>query len=146
MELKNRIQEDLKSALRAQEKRRLIALRLLLSSIRQREIDQRITLQDSDIIAVIEKMIKQRKDSIEQFKKGQRPDLVSQEEEEVTILSSYLPTQLSETEIKALISEVVSKALPDSKDMGTIMRQLKPLLQGRADMSLVSGWVKEILG
>src|SRR5207248_6621779 len=122
MALRDRITEDMKSAMRAGEKERLAAIRLALAAIKQREVDERITLDDGQVLAVLEKMIKQRREAITQFESGGRADLVAKEQAELTMLQAYLPAQLSETEIDALIAEAIaSTAAASIKDMGKVM-------------------------
>jgi uncharacterized protein YqeY len=144
--LKERINDDVKAALRAGDKRRLGALRLILAAIKQREVDERITLDDAQVISVLDKMIRQRKESIEMYQKGGRQDLVNQESFELQLLQGYLPTPLADAEIDALVKRAITEAGAVSiKDMGKVMAILKPQLQGRADMSAVSGLVKQHL-
>jgi len=144
--LKERINEDVKSAMRAQDKRRLGALRLITAAVKQREVDERITLDDAQVLAVLEKMIKQRRDSIAQYQAGNRPDLVDQENFELQLIQSYLPVQLSEAEIDQVISEVIAATgASNPKDMGKVMGTLKSRLAGQADMSVVSNRVKQRL-
>lgn len=146
MTLKARIEQDRNAALKAQEKERLGALRLLLSAIKQIEVDQRIQLDDTQILAVIEKLIKQRRESIEQFKQANRQDLMNKEQAEIDVMQIYLPEQLSEAEVDQLIqSAITATAASTMKDMGNVMAQLKPQLQGRADMSKVSSKIKSLL-
>jgi uncharacterized protein YqeY len=141
--LKTRVQNDMKDAMRAKDQKRLDAIRLLLAAIKQREVDERITLDDSQVMAVIEKMLKQRRDSIDQYQKANRQDLVDQESYEVDLLQQYLPAQLTEAEIEQAVAEAVSSTGAASiKDMGKVMGILKPKLQGRADMGVVSAKIK----
>ncbi len=143
MTLKERIQEDMKSAMRSGEKDRLANIRLILSAVKQREVDERIVLDDVQVLSVIEKMIKQRKESIVQFEAGNRPDLVAKEAAELVLLQAYMPEQLGETEIDALITEAISATGAASiKDMGKVMAQVKAAAAGRADMGLVSARIK----
>jgi len=145
--LKSRIQEEMKIAMRAREKERLGTIRLITSEIKQIEVDQRIELDDSQVIAVLDKMLKQRRDSISQFEKAERDDLVAKERAEVEIIQTFLPTQLTEAEIVDLIRAAVTETGAESaRDMGKVMGVLKPQLQGRADMKAVSGLVKSQLG
>ncbi len=142
-ELKNRITEDVKSAMRSKNKARLATLRLLTAAIKQKEVDERIEMDDAAILAVLDKMVKQRKDSIEQYTKAARTDLADVEQAEIVIIQEYLPAQLSDAEIMQLIDEAVSNTGASSmQDMGKVMGQLKPKLQGRADMGAVSGKIK----
>ena len=144
--LRQRIESDMKVAMRAREKDRLGTIRLILSSIKQREIDERITLTDTDILAVLDKMIKQRRDSITQFERAGRQELADKEAAEVTVIQEYLPAALSETEIEAVIVEAITiSGATSPQDMGKIMGLVKPRLQGRTDMGLVSRKVKEKL-
>src|ERR1700756_2404407 len=143
MALKDRITEDMKTAMRAGEKDRLAAIRLALAAIKQREVDERITLDDSQVLTVLEKMIKQRKESLVQFQAGNRQDLVDKEAAEITLLQSYLPSQLSDAEIDALIGEAIAAAGAASiKDMGKVMGLIKSKAQGRADMAAVGAKIK----
>jgi len=145
--LKQRIDKDMKDAMRAREKERLGAIRLLLAAIKQVEIDQRIELDDTAVLVVIDKMSKQRRESIEQYNKAGRDDLAAQEDFELGILLGYLPAQLDEAEINALIDEAFNTTGAASmQDMGKVMALLKPKLQGRADIGAVSGKVRQRLG
>ena len=147
MTLKERITEDMKSAMRAGEKERLAAIRLALAAIKQREVDERITLDDGQVLAVLEKMIKQRREAITQFESGGRADLVAKETAEIAVLQGYMPTPLTEAEIDALIREAISATGAASmKDMGKVMAAVKPKAQGRADMSALSARIKQKLG
>jgi uncharacterized protein YqeY len=147
MSLKERITEDMKSAMRAAQKERLGTVRMILAGIKQREVDERVTLDDSQVLAVIDKMVKQRKESIAQFETGGRADLVAKEKAEIALLQEYLPTQLSPDEIEALISAAIAKTGAASlKDMGKVMGALKSELAGRADMATVSARIKQKLG
>ena len=146
MTLKERITEDMKSAMRAGEKERLGTIRLALAAIKQREVDERITLDDGQVLAVLEKMIKQRKEAITQFQAGGRADLVAKESAEVSILESYLPARMSDAELDALIAgAIASSGATSAKDMGKVMALVKSQAQGRADMGAVSARVKEKL-
>ena len=143
MTLRERVNEDMKSAMKARETEKLGAVRLILAAVKQREVDERITLDDPAVIAVIEKMIKQRKDSISQFEKAARQDLADKEKFELGILEAYLPQQLSQAEVDAIIAEAVGASGAKSPaDMGKVMALVKPRLAGRADMGKVSGLVK----
>ena len=147
MALRERITEDMKSAMRAGEKARLGTIRLALAAIKQREVDERITLDDGQVLAVLERMIKQRREAITQFASGGRADLVAKETAEITVLQGYLPAQMSEAEIDALIGEAIAATGAASiKDMGKVMAVVKPRAQGRADMGAVSARVKQRLG
>lgn len=143
MSLKIRINDDVKAAMRAGDARRRDALRLLLAALKQREVDERKELGDADVIAIIDKMIKQRRDSITQFEQGGRQDLADAEKFEVDVLQAYMPQAMSETDIAAAIAAAIqesgAKGMPD---MGKVMAALKPKLTGRADMAKVSASVK----
>ena len=146
MTLKEQITEDMKSAMRAKEAERLGTIRLLLAAIKQREVDERITVDDVGIIAIIEKLIKQRKDSIEQFQKAGRTDLVDQESKELGILQAYMPAQLSAAEVQSAIQKVIADlGASGPQDMGKVIGALKAQLAGKADMGMVSGLVKAAL-
>jgi uncharacterized protein YqeY len=141
--LKTRIQDDVKTAMRAGDKARLATLRLISAAIKQVEVDERKDLQDADLIGILDKMCKQRRESIEQYGKAGRDDLVKAEEAELAIISEYLPQQLSDSEIAALIDEAINETGASSmKDMGKVMGLIKPKAQGRADMGKLSGLVK----
>ncbi len=144
MTLKTKITEDMKDAMRARDTARLSTIRLLLAAVKQREVDERIELTDADVVAIIEKMIKQRKDSIAQFEAGHRADLADIERAETAVLSGYMPAALSDAEIDAEIASAVAAtgAAPAMAAMGKIMAILKPKLAGRADMGAVSARVK----
>jgi uncharacterized protein YqeY len=143
MPLRERLNDEMKVAMKAREQQKLDALRLLLSEVKRREVDERVTLDDAGVISVVEKMIKQRKDSISQFEKAARHDLADKEKFEVGILEGYLPQQLSAPEIDAIIAEAVaSTGAKSPADMGKVMGVVKPKLAGRADMGKVSGLVK----
>jgi uncharacterized protein YqeY len=142
-DIKNKLSDDVKDAMRAKEKKLLAALRLIQAAFKQKEIDDRIELTDEHMIVILDKMAKQHRDSISQFKDANRNDLVEIEEYELDIITSYLPAQLSEDEIKDLINNAISKTGAESiKDMGKVMGILKGELQGRADMGKVSGLIK----
>jgi uncharacterized protein len=146
MTLKERITEDMKSALRAGQKERLGTIRLALAAIKQREVDERITLDDGQVLAVLEKMIRQRKEAITQFQAGGRADLVAKETAEVSILETYLPARLSDAELDALIAgAIASTGASSAKDMGKVMALVKSQAQGRADLGVVSARVRERL-
>lgn len=147
MNLKERITEDMKSAMRSGEKRQLGVIRLALAAIKQIEVDDRIeSLDDAQVITVLDKMIKQRRESISQYQKAGRDDLQEQEEYEITILQPYLPEALSESEINAIIDQAITDTGASSiKEMGKVMGIIKPKMQGRADMGKVSGQIKERL-
>ncbi|PPK42705.1 hypothetical protein B0G57_11796 [Trinickia symbiotica] len=146
MSLKDRINDDMKSAMRARESERLATIRLLLAAIKQREVDERTTLDDTAVTAVIDKMIKQRKDSISQFEAAGRTDLVDKETAELAVLAGYMPAQLSEAEIAAEVQAAVAQTgAAGPQDMGKVMGVLKGKLAGRADMTAVSALVKAAL-
>ena len=146
MTLKERITEDMKNAMRAGEKERLGTIRLVLAAIKQREVDERITLDDTQVLAALEKMIKQRKESITQFESGGRADLVAKEKAELAVLQAYLPEQMSDAEIDAVIAEAVAASGATSiKDMGKVMGLVKAKAQGKADMGAVSARIKQKL-
>ena len=146
MSLKEKITDDMKAAMRAKESARLGTIRLLTSAIKQREVDERIELTDEQILAVIEKMIKQRKDSITQFEAGGRQDLADIEKSELVILSAYMPAALSDAEVQAEVSAAVAAVgAAGPQDMGKVMGVLTPKLAGRADMTAVSAMVKAAL-
>jgi len=143
MPLKLRITEDMKVAMRAKDSARLSTIRLLLAAIKQREVDERIELTDADVLSVIDKMIKQRRDSITQFEAGRREDLAAIERAEVTALEAYMPARLPDAEIDALIAEAIaSTGASGIAGMGKVMALLKPKLAGRADMGAVSARIK----
>jgi uncharacterized protein YqeY len=143
MSLKDRITEDMKSAMRSKETARLSALRLLLAALKQREVDERITLTDADVVAVIDKMLKQRRDSISQYEAAGRQDLADAEKFEVGVLQGYMPQAMSESEVDAAVdAAIVQTGAKGAQDMGKVMAALKPALAGRADMGKVSALVK----
>jgi hypothetical protein len=145
-DLSTRINDDVKVAMKAKDKPRLGVLRLITAAIKQREVDEQITLNDEQVLAVLEKMVKQRKDSIAQYEKAGRDELAQQEAFEIGIIQDYLPEQLSDDEIDALIAEAISSSGAESmKDMGKVMGMLKPKLAGRADMGKVSQIIKKQL-
>ncbi|MDE2139881.1 MAG: GatB/YqeY domain-containing protein [Gammaproteobacteria bacterium] len=147
MPLKDRITADMKNALRAGDKPRLGVLRLMLAAIKHREVDERIHLDDAQVLTVLDKMLKQRRESIAQYEKGQRADLVAQEQAEAVVIQSYLPARLAEAELDKLIADAVQKSGAASmRDMGKVMGLLKPQVQGRADMGAVSARIKAKLG
>lgn len=144
MSLKTQLSDDMKTAMKAGEKARLAVIRLALAAIKQREVDERIVLDDAQILAVLDKMIKQRRDSVQQYQAGNRQDLADQETFEINLLQTYLPQPLTNDEINALISEAITTSgATSSREMGKIMTLLKPQLQGRADMTAVSNLVKQ---
>lgn len=147
MSLKAQISEDMKNAMRAKDSARLGAIRLLQAAIKQREVDERIELSDTDVIAAIEKMLKQRRDSIAAYESANRQDLADVEKFEVTVLQTYLPQQLTEEELNAILEKVVAETGASGiKDMSKVMAAIKPLVVGRADMGKISGLIKTRLG
>ena len=143
MTLREKINEDMKTAMKARESEKLGTIRLLQAALKQKEVDERIELTDDLILAIIEKMLKQRRDSIEQFTAGNRMDLVTKEEFEVGVLSAYMPQQLSEAEVLAILDGViVETGATSAKDIGKVMNALRPKVAGRADMGKLSGLVK----
>jgi uncharacterized protein len=145
--LKERITDDMKAAMRSGEKERLGVIRMITSGIKQREVDERISLDDAQVLSVLEKMIKQRKESVEQFKAGNRQDLADKEAAEITLLQGYMPSQLSAQELDALINDAVAASGAASiKDMGKVMAIIKTKAQGRADMGAVGAKIKAKLG
>jgi uncharacterized protein len=147
MSLKERITDDMKAAMRSGEKERLGVIRMITSAIKQREVDERISLDDAQVLSVLEKMIKQRKESLVQFQAGNRQDLVDKEAAEITLLQGYLPSQLSDTEIDALIKDAVAATgAATIKDMGKVMALIKGKAQRRADMAAVGAKIKAKLG
>ncbi len=147
MSLKARITEDMKNAMRSGDKDRLGLIRMLQAGIKQREVDERIELDDTQVLAVIEKMVKQRKDSVEQFRAGGREDLALREAAEIDWLAAYLPAQLSEAELNDLIREAIAESGASSmKEMGKVMGLIKPRVQGRTDMGALSARIKASLG
>lgn len=142
-DLKHRINEDVKAAMRGKEKQRLAALRLITAAIKQKEVDERIELDDAQTTGVLDKMAKQRRESIEQYEKAQRADLVARERFELELITSYLPQPLAAAEIQSLIDgAIAATGAASMKDMGKVMGQLKAQMQGRADLGKVSGMVK----
>jgi uncharacterized protein YqeY len=143
MSLKARISDDMKSAMRARDAERLKAIRLLLAAIKQREVDERIELADADVVGVIDRMLKQRRESIAQFEKAGRQDLATAEQAEIDVLQEYMPQPLGEAEIEQLIEAAIAGAKATGpKEMGAVMAALRPQLTGRADMAVVSQRVK----
>jgi len=146
-EIKAKILEDMKTAMKAQDKERLATIRLIQAALKQKEVDERIELTDADVLAILDKMVKQRRDSIDQFQKGGREDLAAKEQAEIEVLQTYLPQQLSDDEINTLIDEAFAETGANGmQDMGKVMGVLKPKLQGRADMGKVSQQVRAKLG
>ena len=151
MSLKDQITEDMKTAMRAKDSARLLTIRGLLAACKQREVDERITLDDAAVIAIVDKLVKQRKDSITQFTAGNRPDLVEKEAAELLVLEGYLPQRLSANEVAAEVAKVVAELstelgrAPAAADMGKVMGAVKTRLAGKADMGVVSAAVKRAL-
>ncbi|SRR5579883_726268 len=144
--IKEKILEDMKVAMRSQEKERLATIRLIMAALKQREVDERIVLTDEQIIAVLNKMIKQRRDSITQYEAGNRADLAQKEAEEIRVIQQYLPAQMDETELDKIIQAAIHESgATSAKDMGKVMGLVKPKVQGKADMTIVSAKVKEQL-
>lgn len=145
-ELKARIQEDVKTAMKAQDKPRLNTLRLITAALKQKEVDERIVLTDANVIEILNKMLKQRQESIEQYRNGGREDLVAQEQFEIEVIKAYMPTALSDAEVVALLEAAIAEAGASSaKEMGKVMNILRPQIQGRTDMKAVSELVKQRL-
>ena len=143
MPLREQLNEDIKTAMKAREQDKLAALRLMLSAVKQREVDERITLDDAGVVSVVEKMIKQRRESIAQYEKAARQDLADKEKFEIGVIEAYLPQQLSQGEIDAIVAEAIAATgAKSAADMGKVMGVVKPKLAGRADMGKVSGLVK----
>jgi len=146
MSLKEQITEDMKSAMRAKDSGRLGTIRLLLAAMKQREVDERIELDDAAVVAIVEKLIKQRKDSIAQFQTAGRDDLVAIENAELVVLQAYMPAQMSEAEVAAVVAQAVQQVgATGPQDMGKVMGIVKPQLAGKADMGVVSAQVKAAL-
>jgi uncharacterized protein YqeY len=146
MTLKDRITDDMKTAMRSGDKERLATVRLALAAIKQREVDERIVLDDTQVLAVLDKMIKQRREAITQFESGGRADLVAKETSEIAVLQHYLPAQLGAAEVDALIAEAIAASGATSvKDMGKVMALVKPKAQGRTDIGAVSARIKQKL-
>lgn len=144
--LKERLQEDMKAALRAKEKQRLGTIRLIHAAIKQREIDERVSLDDAQVIVVLDKMLKQRRDSFTQYEQAGRQDLADQEAFEIAVIQAYLPQPLTEEELTVMLKQALADSQASSiKDLGKVMGLLKPQLQGRADMRKVSEQVKQLL-
>ena len=146
MSLKSRIQDDIKTAMRARERERLGCLRLITAAIKQKEVDERVELEDAAVLAVLDKMVKQRRESLEQYESAGRSDLAGQERWELELIATYLPEQLGADELNTLIGEAVeSVGATSMRDMGAVMAKLRPQVQGRADMKAVSTAVREML-
>lgn len=144
--IKGQITEDMKTAMRSQDKDRLATIRLILAALKQREVDERITLTDEHVLAILDKMVKQRRESIAQYEAANRPELAQKEAEEIVVIQQYLPEQLSDTELTGLIDAAIQESgATSAKDMGKVMGILKPKVQGRADVGAVSAKVKDRL-
>ena len=147
MALKEQITNDMKESMKSGDKERLSVIRLILAALKQKEVDERIVLDDAQVLAILEKMLKQRRESVAQFTQGNRPDLVAKEEAEIKVIQGYMPAQLSEAELDAMIAAAVAESGAASiKDMGKVMGILKPKVAGKADMSAVSARIKAKLG
>jgi uncharacterized protein YqeY len=147
MSLKDQITGDMKDAMRAGDKSRLAVIRLILAAVKQREVDERIVLDDTQVLAVLDKMVKQRRDSVSQYQAGNRQDLADKEQAEIELIQSYLPAQLTDAELDALVADAIkTSGAAGIKDMGKVMGLLKPKVQGRADMGQVSAKIKAKLG
>lgn len=145
--LRERINDDMKTAMKARETDKLAAIRLLQAALKQKEVDERVEITDDIVLTIIQKMLKQRQDSITQYKAGNRPDLVAKEEFEVGVLNTYMPQQLSDAEVLAILDGVIAETGATSgKDMGKVMNALRPKIAGRADMGKLSALVKSRLG
>jgi len=143
LSLKAQLQDDMKSAMRTRDKERLAVIRMLMAAVKQREVDDREELADGDVLAVVEKMVKQRRDAEQQYRDANRPELADAEAAEIAVLENYLPTQLSEAEIDQAIENAIAESQAESmRDMGKVMGVLKPRLQGQADMAVVSQRLK----
>ncbi|MES1946540.1 Yqey domain containing protein [Salinisphaera sp. C84B14] len=143
MSLKAQLQDDMKSAMRTRDKERLAVIRMLMAAVKQREVDERGDLDDADVLAVVEKMVKQRRDAEQQYRDANRPELADAEAAEIAVLENYLPTQLSDAEIDQAIDKAIAESQAESmRDMGKVMGLLKPQLQGQADMAVVSQRLK----
>ena len=149
MSLKETITNDMKTAMKAGDSAKLLTIRMLLAAVKQREVDERIVLTDTDVVAIVEKAIKQRKESIAQFTTGNRPDLVAKEEAEAAVLAAYMPAQMSDADVDAVIAaavaEIAATGVAGNAAIGKIMAIVKPKLAGKADMGAVSGKVKAAL-
>ncbi len=144
--IKELILEDMKNAMRSQEKERLGTIRLILAALKQREVDERITLTDDQVLAILDKMLKQRRESIAQYEAGNRKDLAEIENKEITVIQKYLPTPLSSAEVDVLILAAIQESKAESvRDMGKVMSIVKPKIQGRADVAAVSAKIKALL-
>lgn len=143
LELKARLQNDMKEAMRNKDKDRLAVIRMMLAAIKQREIDGQVELDDTGVLAILDKQVKQRKDSVKQYREAGRDELAEKEAAEIAVIETYLPAALSEAEVAALIDETISStAAASMKDMGKVMGMIKPKVQGKADMARVSAMIK----
>jgi hypothetical protein len=144
--IKHRLQEDIKQAMRDRDQQKLTAIRFIMAAVKQREVDERILLDDTQVIAILEKSVKQRKDSIEQFQSAGRDELAAKEQFELELIKTYLPEALSDEEVEMIIKDAIKSSGAESvRDMGKVMGIVKPKLQGRADMSVVSAKIKTLL-
>lgn len=144
--IKDRIREDLKASMKAKDKARLNVIRMMMAAVKQREVDERIELDDAQVIVILDKMLKQRRESIAQFSQAGRDELVAIEQQEILVIQDFLPQPLTEQEISSLITDAITQSGASSiKDMGKVMGLIKPKMQGRADMSTVSVAIKELL-
>ena len=147
MTLRERINEDMKTAMKARDSEKLGAIRLLQAALKQKEVDERVEITDDIVLTTVDKMLKQRRDSIEQYTAGNRMDLVAREQFEVAVLQAYMPAQMSEAELAAVLDQVIAETgATSAKDMGKVMNALRPKVAGRADMGKLSGVVKARLG
>lgn len=147
MSLKDKITQDMKDAMKSGDKDRLGVIRLILAALKQKEVDERIVLDDAQVLAILEKMLKQRRESVAQFTQGKRQDLADKEEAEIKVIQAYMPAQLSDAELDKLVADAVAESGAASvKDMGKVMGILKPKVAGKADMSAVSAKIKSKLG
>jgi uncharacterized protein YqeY len=147
MSLKDKITQDMKDAMKSGDKDRLGVIRLILAALKQKEVDERIVLDDAQVLAILDKMLKQRRESVLQFTQGKRQDLVDKEEAEIKVIQAYMPAQLSEAELDKLVAEAVAESGATSiKEMGKVMGILKPKVAGKADMAAVSARIKARLG
>ena len=147
MSLKDKITQDMKDSMKSGDKDRLGVIRLILAALKQKEVDERIVLDDAQVLAILEKMLKQRRESVTQFTQGKRKDLADKEEAEIRIIQAYMPAQLSDAELDKMVADAVAESGAASvKDMGKVMGILKPKVAGKADMSAVSAKIKARLG
>jgi len=147
LSLKSKINEDMKLAMKAKDAPRLSTIRLILTAVKQKEVDERVVVSDADLLVILDKMAKQRRESIKEFGVAGRQDLVDKEQFELSVIQFYMPTQLSTVEVETLVQEAIKNVAASSiKDMGKVMAILKPQIQGRADMGLVGDQIKKLLG